>query len=702
MSAAAVPEPSPALVAARAFAARGWRPFPVEYGGKRPAVGIKWGTATAIEPNDGMLELWFGRAPVNVGIAAKGSRLVVLDEDHLGAMERLCEAYGQPIPDTYRVRTAKGWHWYFEASLGVTIGNAAGLLSDFGFDVRGGKGDGGYVVAAGSVHESGHVYEAEDDAADVAPMPEWIEILLAAGSDDAERAESDAEHAESDRERRYTMDQAVAWVTRYAIEPLKAATPGGRNIALNTAAIVVGHFLPAFWSREWAVERLTELARELELDESEILPTIRSGMRAGTADPYTLVESPDPFEAASSGAGAAEAEYEHEIAIELNRLKVREEARRRLATERNAHRPRIADGMVDDLDAIEAPAMLLGELIPDGAVGFLAGRSGAYKSFLATSWACCIATGRAWLGRREFAVTRPLRTLYVAAEGAAGAAGRIKAWEAATGASRRGKLLVYPRPIHLNDPAQVDELAAYVAEHGFEFVVIDTYHRAAPGVDENDATEFGTVFAAAARLRDDHGCGVLFVDHTGHSGDGRPRGSSAKGDDADYVLSASYGGLTRGPDVQRTLTVIKLKDEESGADWPIRLARVVDGQRFPVVEIGTVEVSTPFESGDGAEWWMIELAPELVELVNTKDAGQKNAGRHAALDIVRVLTLADGDHDGLTGGEIRRLLNDKATPRKHSTPSITAGLALLKKRNVAVNNGSTQRLQLAQRWRPNA
>jgi hypothetical protein len=60
----------------------------------------------------------------------------------------------------------------------------------------------------------------------------------------------------------------------------------------------------------------------------------------------------------------------------------------------------------------------------------------------------------------------------------------------------------------------------------------------------------------------------------------------------------------------RTLTVLKLKDEESGAEWPIRLTPV-DGQRFPVVEIGEVESATPFEPPDTGEWSRADVVPQI-------------------------------------------------------------------------------------------
>lgn len=303
MSAAAV-ESTPALEQARMFAAIGWRPFPCEYGGKRPAVGIKWGTATASAPADKTLQWWFGREPVNVGIAAKGSNLVILDEDVLGGMERLCGDYGRPVPKTYRVRTAKGWHWYFTAPSDYEIGNAPGILSQYGFDVRGGKGDGGYVIAAGSLHESGHIYEAEDSDHGTLELPEWLcELLI---PDEESVPVEPASQGEPSPDRRYTMEQAQSYVRECALDKLRAATDGRRNDTLNNAALVVGHFVPTFWSEESAVESLTEEAERIGLDQREIGPTIRSGLRKGMTQPYTLVEA-GPF-ASASGSSATESD----------------------------------------------------------------------------------------------------------------------------------------------------------------------------------------------------------------------------------------------------------------------------------------------------------------------------------------------------------------------------------------------------------
>lgn len=385
-----------------------------------------------------------------------------------------------------------------------------------------------------------------------------------------------------------------------------------------------------------------------------------------------------------------EAEFERDVVAEIRRLEIRSEAKLRQARAARAHRQSISDGVIDDLDAIEPPNMLLGTLIPERSVGFLAGRSGAYKSFLATSWGCCIATGQCWLNLPGFEVTRPLKTLYVAAEGASGAAGRIRAWEAANGVSRRGRLLVYPKAIHLNDPAQVEELAEYVVENNIEFLIIDTYHRSAPGTDENSSTQFGLVFEAVAKMRDDYGLSTLFVDHTGDQKVANPRGTSGKRDDSDYVLSVSYKGEAATANFQRELSITKLKDEETTGRWPIRLAPI-EGQHFPVVEIGEVRtsvdtVSTDSEIFGGGEWWNAGIQlPDMIDRL---------IGRGASLakDIVRVMTFV-GSSAGMTKTDIVAALRERGD--KPPASQTSRAFALLASSGITEPVGTSARLTLA-------
>ncbi|MEU7157349.1 bifunctional DNA primase/polymerase [Streptomyces chrestomyceticus] len=184
------------LAAALAAADRGWHVHPLRPGDKRPALHgeaqcprsgecagghRKWEQRATTDPE--RIERAWAHAPYNVGVATGPSGLVVVDldmpkdkdkgmkdaPDGATAFAALCERAGQPVPGTYRVRTASGGtHLYFAAPDGVRLGNTAGTLAPL-VDTR---AWGGYVVGAASTTAAG-AYEVLDDAP-AAPLPGWL------------------------------------------------------------------------------------------------------------------------------------------------------------------------------------------------------------------------------------------------------------------------------------------------------------------------------------------------------------------------------------------------------------------------------------------------------------------------------------------------------------------------------------------------
>lgn len=138
--------------------------------GKHPCT--KWSQTATTDPE--VIVSWFAGAARNVAVACKPSGLLVVDEDTPGGFQRFVESIGQVIPATFTVRTGKGRHYYFTAPGDVVLGNDRGALKGFGCDVRGGSGDGGYVVAPGSVHASGVLYEPDDPEATAVMAPSWL------------------------------------------------------------------------------------------------------------------------------------------------------------------------------------------------------------------------------------------------------------------------------------------------------------------------------------------------------------------------------------------------------------------------------------------------------------------------------------------------------------------------------------------------
>ena len=141
---------------------------------------------------------WYtnGYSRCNVGIATgKKSGIIVLDVDpeHGGAetLKQLEAQHGE-LPLTPKAITGSGGSHYVFAHPGIEIGNSQGLVKTStngvikvnglgpGLDIR---GDGGYIVAAPSIHPNGNKYTWSKEAPlslPFAPMPLWmVEILTA-------------------------------------------------------------------------------------------------------------------------------------------------------------------------------------------------------------------------------------------------------------------------------------------------------------------------------------------------------------------------------------------------------------------------------------------------------------------------------------------------------------------------------------------
>lgn len=107
----------------------------------------------------------------NYGIATGArSGVFVVDLDGEAAMS-WWEAQGGTY-ETYCVETSRGFHLYYAWPGFVVRNSAPGQNPIFeGVDVR---GDGGMVLAEGSVHRSGHVYTVVDENAPVLPAPAFL------------------------------------------------------------------------------------------------------------------------------------------------------------------------------------------------------------------------------------------------------------------------------------------------------------------------------------------------------------------------------------------------------------------------------------------------------------------------------------------------------------------------------------------------
>jgi hypothetical protein len=178
------------LEAALSYAARGWAVLPVHTPmgggcsclkpdctsiGKHPR---NYNGATGASRDQAKIRHWWTKWPTaNVGIATGASSgLLVIDVDGEAGQASM-KALGQ-ISDTLRADSGRtgsdgkrnSFHLFFEHPPGANLRSGVGALGK-GLDIR---ANGGYVVAAPSLHRSGLAYQWVDEDRKVAPSPVWL------------------------------------------------------------------------------------------------------------------------------------------------------------------------------------------------------------------------------------------------------------------------------------------------------------------------------------------------------------------------------------------------------------------------------------------------------------------------------------------------------------------------------------------------
>lgn len=179
-------EANPLLEEALTSAARGWAVIPLH--GIRADGGCTCGNPTCTSPSkhprtanglhdattdEETIRQWWTRwSDANLGIVTGAvSGLLVLDEDGVEGAETLCQQK-RHIPPTAISRTGGGGRHYYFQHPGFRCGNTTAKIGNK-VDTR---GDGGYVVAPGSIHASGNPYEWIIDPHECppAPAPGWL------------------------------------------------------------------------------------------------------------------------------------------------------------------------------------------------------------------------------------------------------------------------------------------------------------------------------------------------------------------------------------------------------------------------------------------------------------------------------------------------------------------------------------------------
>jgi RecA-family ATPase len=557
-------EDLPALERARQLVRSGFSIIPIPPAEKIPEKGMEWKPYQERKPTDDELVRWFGNGrPCNMAIVTGAiSGIVVIDTDGPDG-DAWVQAHCPPTP--WRQRSSRGTHHVYRHP-GVHVRNKAKLKTSSGtvpVDVR---ADGGYVIAAGSVHPSGARYQLDGDwTVPLEQVPVFDPSLIAEPPPDppalAPRRASSVNGGD-------VLARARAYLQRV---PGAIEGQGGDTHTLSTACKI---------ARGFSLDEETAVALLLDWNqtctppwtEREIRQKVANAMKYGTEPIGHLRDAERPARVAPSSPSV---EGEEELRREREAIQAESEREQPRASE-----TRFTSPLSTLLSAPDEPVPYLVErLLVLAANGFIGGEPKSLKSWLALYLALCLSLGAAVFGR--YAVRQRARVLFLSEEdGERRVRRRIR--QLLTGMRMDPPEDAYFRysikaGVLLDDPKWITRLRAELAEFQPAIVIGDVFELM-HSRDGDRRAEMKPVFYNLDRLREEFQCGFLLADHFKKTtiGASRRGGQRLSGTVGKHAFGENSLYLFPAQGVNRVRVETELKDGPSEV-FGLRLEDTEDG-----------------------------------------------------------------------------------------------------------------------------
>jgi hypothetical protein len=450
---------------------------------------------------------WFAVGGYGIGLV-QGARpnCITLDFDGDQGHETLAsleQRFGA-LPPTVRAITPGGGVHVILRHPGKNVPTRKNLLP--GFDVR---GDGGFIVAHPSRHANGRTYEWDVDnhPEDVvlADCPAWVADIICGDAPSGEGASVPVQMAQAPGPLGMAVERVVDGREAYMRDTILAVLIELRERLGRTPT-----------EAELTAEAWPQYERKVDFSRpgrgpAEFAAKVR----------YTLARAAKgvirgvPAEGDAVGLPATTHDWEGDGGPLAG----------------NAEKPKpkkkIQVISIEEMEAMPPPEYMVDGLVPENGLVVAYGPPKIGKTFAVYSMALHIAAGRDWFGRK----VRQGAVVYIAGEGVSGLAQRSRVMRAHYGMTQPMPFWAIPHRVNFRDEASVTEMIeairAVVLDEPIGLVVLDTLARMMPGVDENSAQELGLVIAACDRVKEEFGCTVMPVHHTGKDEERGMRGSMA-------------------------------------------------------------------------------------------------------------------------------------------------------------------------------
>ena len=184
---------------------------------------------------------------------------------------------------------------------------------------------------------------------------------------------------------------------------------------------------------------------------------------------------------------------------------------------------------------------LVEDLIPADSLSVLYGTPGSFKSFVALYICGMIASGKEAFGKP----TEVGSVLYIAAEGQSGLKRRKEALFRQHAIPKDAPVYFIKAQVDLfNALTDRDLIVEAIRQLNIspKMIVVDTFARTTPGMDENSVKETGVAINVLSSIQEEFNCTILLVTHAGKDTGRGIRGSSAILGAADSVLECNKIG----------------------------------------------------------------------------------------------------------------------------------------------------------------
>lgn len=511
----------------------------------------------------------------NVGIAtgeASGVFVVDIDDD-LGRkeLEEICE-----LPPTLMATTGRGTHFFYKWP-GEPVISRNGFLNKV--DI---KGDGGYVVGAGSLHQTGTQYQFINPLEDIAEAPKELLDLVVKSRIEKHRKKPTTKQAN------FLFSSDNNKTPGEVREMLSFISPNcGYQDWLNVGMALHSEMYDCELWDDWSANGDT-YEDGLCYSKWETFKT-NGGVSFGTI--YHMARE-GGYDDKPKALTIEDVQKKVEVTTTEEVVETGEVAEK----ERNLF---YISG--DDIDFDPDCDDFVQDMLMNDDVSVIYGRSNCGKTFFIMDLCYHIVEGREYRGKR----VEQGEVMYVALEGARGVAKRIQAHKKnSMGSSDLSKFHMMPCGVDFLDPEGnikefIDILVEDFSDKDLKMIVIDTLARAIGGGDENSGTDMGILVKHADVIREVTGAHVCFVHHSGKD--------KAKGARGHSSLQAAIGTeieIVRGEDEEyATVKFRKQKDVDMGEDMYFGLKSIPIGVNKYNEEVSSCVV----EPVDGAEEKVIKL-----------------------------------------------------------------------------------------------